>query len=86
MTAIFFDSPLNDEQRRDYLYNGNLFIYSVIPNAKAFAEFARELIEEAFHPYDPQTAQHMSKFWQNSNRPLFTIPSRRNFSSKFSPI
>lgn len=58
MTSIFFDSTLSDEQRRNALYNGNLFVYSVVPSAKAFIEFAREMIEEAFSPYDPQLAQH----------------------------
>lgn len=58
MTSIFFDSTLTDEQRRDRLYNGELFVYSVIPSAKAFAEFAREMIAEAFSPFDPQTAQY----------------------------
>ena len=58
MNTIFFDSTMNDEQRRQHLYNGQLFVFSPCPSAIAFCEFARELIEEAFAPLDPREAQY----------------------------
>jgi hypothetical protein len=58
MNTIFFDSTMNDEQRRQHLYNGQLFVFSPCPSAIAFCEFARELIEEAFAPLEPREAQY----------------------------
>ena len=57
MSTIYFDTHLGDEERRRRLYAGDVFVYSPRPSTKALTEFARELIEEAFHPLDPQHAQ-----------------------------
>jgi hypothetical protein len=48
---------MSDDARRRMLYNGALFLYSPSPSLKLLIEFTRELIVEAFRPYDPQTAQ-----------------------------
>jgi len=45
-------------ERRQHLYNGQLFVFSPCPSAIALCEFARELIEEAFAPLDPREAQY----------------------------
>lgn len=58
MNTIFFDSTMNDDERRQHLYNGQLFVFSPCPSAIAFCEFARELIEEAFAPLEPREAQY----------------------------
>jgi hypothetical protein len=58
MNAIFFDSPLNDDARRQRLYQGQLFVYSPRPSAVRLCEVARRMAEEAFTPFDPQEAQH----------------------------
>lgn len=58
MNTIFFDSTMNDDERRQHLYNGQLFVFSPCPSAIALCEFARELIEEAFAPLDPREAQY----------------------------
>ena len=39
-------------------YNGALFLLPPISESLALCSWARELCEEAFHPYDPTTAQH----------------------------
>ncbi|HKI02098.1 MAG TPA: hypothetical protein VKK31_08965 [Thermoanaerobaculia bacterium] len=57
MSTIYFDTHLGDEERRRRLYSGDVFVYSPRPSTKALTELARELIEEAFHPLDPQRAQ-----------------------------
>jgi hypothetical protein len=58
MNAVFLDPSIGDETRRERLYSGQLFMYSVRPSALAFCQFAREMIAQAFHPLDPQEAQH----------------------------
>jgi hypothetical protein len=58
MTSVFFDSPMDDAARRRALYNGDLFVFSPRPSAAALAAFAREMLAEAFSPYDPREAQH----------------------------
>ncbi len=57
MSTIYFDTHLGDEERRRRLYSGDVFVYSPRPSTKALTELARELIEEAFAPLDPQHAQ-----------------------------
>lgn len=57
MNTIYFDSPMNDDDRRRALYAGQVFVFSPRPSTLALTEHARELIEEAFHPLDPQHAQ-----------------------------
>jgi hypothetical protein len=57
MSTIYFDTHLGDEERRRRLYSGDLFVYSPRPSTLALTELARELIEEAFAPLDPQHAQ-----------------------------
>jgi hypothetical protein len=58
MNAIFLDSAITDDLRRQHLYNGQLFVYSPCPSAIAMVQFAREQIEEAFAPLDPRKAQY----------------------------
>lgn len=55
MTAIYFDSPLDDDARRQKLYEGGLFIYSPTPSAERLTKLARDMLEEAFAPHDPRT-------------------------------
>ena len=57
MSTIYFDTHLGDEERRRRLYSGDVFVYSPRPSTRALTEHARELIEEAFAPLEPQHAQ-----------------------------
>lgn len=56
--AIYFDVAGPDDERRSRLYDGQLYVYTQRPSSLALAAFARGLIEEAFAPLEPQTAQH----------------------------
>lgn len=56
--TVYYDSPLSDDQRRQLLFEGQLFVYSPRRSTLAFIEFARELIKEAFTPFDPEVAQY----------------------------
>jgi hypothetical protein len=51
---LFLDSPMDDAKRRQELYRGSILVYSPSPAALKLCEFARELVEAAFHPHDPR--------------------------------
>lgn len=58
MHAIHIDSTLDDDARRDHLYDGDLFVYSPRPSTRALVEFAATMAQEAFGSLDPETAQY----------------------------
>ena len=58
MGAIYFDHECSDEVRRAQLYAGAVFVYAPRPSALELCALARELLAEAFHPLDPELAQH----------------------------
>lgn len=58
MHTIYFDSDMREKERRQYLYEGQLFVYSRRPSVLALCEFTRELIQEAFGSINPREAQH----------------------------
>jgi hypothetical protein len=55
--SIFYDSMVPDDVRRQLLYDGQLFVYSMRASILAFAEFAKSMIEDAFGGLDPRVAQ-----------------------------
>jgi hypothetical protein len=57
MTNVFFDAPFTDDLRREHLFKGDLFAFSPRPSTVALAQFAQQMIEEAFAPRHPQYAQ-----------------------------
>jgi hypothetical protein len=57
MNTVYFDAPVQDEERRKLLYKGQLFVYSPTTSSRALIEFAQQLSEEAFAPHEPKTAQ-----------------------------
>ena len=54
---LFFDSAMDEAKRREELYRGSVLVYSPSPSALKLCEFARELVETAFHPHDPRKIQ-----------------------------
>jgi hypothetical protein len=58
MNSILIDPAISDEQRRELLYQGQLLVCSPTPSSLALCAFAREMVSEAFHPHDPETAQN----------------------------
>jgi hypothetical protein len=58
MNSIYFDSTMDDEARRERLYDGQLFVFGPRPSSLRFCEFAREMIQEAFPGLDPEQAQY----------------------------
>ena len=45
---------MNDDQRRVELYRGSLFVHAPTSGALKLCELAREIVEEAFRPFDPR--------------------------------
>jgi hypothetical protein len=41
MSTIFFDSAMSDEQRRQRLYEGDLFVFSPLPGSARLCEVRR---------------------------------------------
>lgn len=52
---IYIDSKMTDNVRRRELYQGSIFVHTRCPSALELCQFARALIEQAFHPLDPLT-------------------------------
>lgn len=60
MNTVFSNPSVDDDSRRQNLYNGQVVVCSATPGSVAFTEHARQLIADAFGDRDPQTAQfHM---------------------------
>ncbi|WP_198912707.1 hypothetical protein [Acetobacter musti] len=57
MTVIHLDSTISDDERRERLFAGDIFIYSPSAASTALVAHARSLIEDAFAPLDPEHAQ-----------------------------
>jgi hypothetical protein len=56
--SIYFDSSCSEEARRSSLYVGDIFVFSPRKTTLALCSFAESMIEEAFAPLEPRTAQH----------------------------
>jgi hypothetical protein len=57
MCSIIIDANVEELDRRERLYAGDLLVYSPTPSSRAFVEFAQEMIADAFRNLDPETAQ-----------------------------
>jgi hypothetical protein len=55
--TIYIDAKMTDDQRRDHLYDGQLFVYPPKETSLQFTGFAREMICEGFQCSDPTLAQ-----------------------------
>ena len=55
MGSVYFNSQIGDEERRNRLYAGDIFIMSATDRTRALIALARRMLEEAFAPHDPRT-------------------------------
>ena len=55
--TIYYDSPASDDERRQQLYDGQLFVFSPRKSILDFVDFARSMVEDSFGDLDPRTAQ-----------------------------
>lgn len=58
MITVYHDSNVNDDIRRERLYNGHLYVHSPKPAMLKLVQHARSMIEAAFKGIDPQKAQY----------------------------
>lgn len=56
--TVYYDAAVSDDVRRQMLFDGQLFAYSPRPSSLAFITHARQMIEEAFAPLNPELAQY----------------------------
>jgi hypothetical protein len=57
MTTIHFDTTVDDDRRRQSLYDGDLFVYSATRSTREFSDFTRQMIAQAYDDDDPETVQ-----------------------------
>jgi hypothetical protein len=58
MNSIYFESMVDDDARRERLYEGQLFVFGPRKSSLQFCDFAREMLKEAFSDLDPERAQY----------------------------
>jgi hypothetical protein len=59
--SVHFDAQISDDERRQRLYAGDIFILSPTANSQAFVSLAQGMLERAFSPHDPRYIhEHMA--------------------------
>jgi hypothetical protein len=77
MIAIWTNHQATDQERRQSLYRGEIFVYDRLRSVEQFASFARDMIEKAFSPHDPERIHDVLDPWELASRlgklkPAFT--------------
>lgn len=55
--SVYFDSTMSDEERRERLYAGDIFVFSPTAASREMIELGRTMLEQAFAPHDPRQIQ-----------------------------
>ncbi|MBB5872094.1 hypothetical protein F4553_005528 [Allocatelliglobosispora scoriae] len=58
MTVVYVDAKLTDDERREKLFAGDIFVFTPTAGTLELINFARRMAEEAFAPHFPPDAQH----------------------------
>jgi hypothetical protein len=58
MARVWIDTARTDDERRSALYDGDVLTFGASTSGRALCEFARDMLEQAFHPHAPREAQH----------------------------
>ena len=58
MINIHLNCNTTDDERRENLYRGDLFVYKPLAITRELCDLARAMATEAFYPHDPREAQH----------------------------
>jgi len=58
MTSIIVDPGVSDDDRRNALYAGDIFVHTGSRAIRDFVAFTWEMVEDAFGGLDPETAQY----------------------------
>lgn len=60
-TSIFFDAAMNDEERRQRLFQGDIFVFSPTDASLQLTVLAVGMLKKAFAPHDPRDVhRHLS--------------------------
>jgi hypothetical protein len=54
MTPVWFNRAIKDEQRRERLYAGEIFVYDRVKAVEDLAAFTRDAVEKVLAPHDPR--------------------------------
>lgn len=61
MSQVYFDPEFSDNDRRKTIFGGGLVVLSPTRSSLALVDLAKEMLQDAFQPYTPQTAHnHLS--------------------------
>ena len=52
--SVHIDAQMSDDERRERLYAGDIFIFSATVNSRALISLAQAMLEQAFAPRDPR--------------------------------
>jgi hypothetical protein len=55
--SVFFDMSMSDDERRDRLYRGDIFVFSPTAASRKLIELGGAMLERAFAPHDPREIQ-----------------------------
>ncbi len=58
MENVHFDPICSDDERRERLYGGDIFVFAPRPTSLALCDFAREMIQDAFGKLPAREAQY----------------------------
>src|SRR6266516_1706474 len=59
--SVYFDAQMADDERRERLYAGDIFIFSETVHSRALISLAQAMLERAFAPHDPRYVhEHMT--------------------------
>ena len=58
MTSVIVDPTCSDDERRNALFAGDIFVHTHSPAVEAFVAFTRQMIADVFGDRDPETAQY----------------------------
>jgi hypothetical protein len=55
--SVFFDVSMSDDERRDRLYRGDIFVFSPTAASRKLIELGGAMLERAFAPHHPREIQ-----------------------------
>lgn len=59
--SVYFDAPMEDQERRDRLYQGDIFLFSPTPASCELMDLGAAMLKQAFAPHDPrQIHRHLA--------------------------
>jgi hypothetical protein len=62
--GCWINAELDDKERRQGIYRGEIFILDRLSSVQRLISFARDLVEKAFAPHDPERVHEVLDPWQ----------------------